>query len=146
VKSRIFGRSTWLPLAVGLMMGPTLAYRAVIPELARSPLTLRGFPLPWNGDAPIGSGAPLDVFIIPAAVDLALCLPLGFLIWALVWRKLRSARTGLRAVVIGSLWLYVALNLFMMWARMVWGGTWKLWYDDNYGQLLLDGLRASSVL
>ena len=97
--------------------------------------------MPWNGDAPLWSGPPTDVFIIPAVVDLAVYIALCAWVWSRVYRRL-ELRTGARVSIVAFAWLYAVVAVsFKSLGVLGLGGAWRLWYDISYyGALLGIGL------
>ena len=139
----MLSRHSYIPLAIGLMIWPTMAYRFSVLELPRTSITLRGFPLPWNGDAPVGSGPPIDIFLVPACIDLALYLILCAMAWRWAFTRLRASSGVVRTSVVAVAWLYAIFSVSSMTLWLVgFGGSAKAWYDTSaYESLIAVGFN-----
>ena len=139
----MIARLTCIPLAIGLMICPTVAWEISVPEFARDTVRLRGLPLPWNGDSPSGSGPPTDLFILPAVFDLAVYLFLCHALWKRLLPRLHAAPAAARVPAIAFVWLFAACGVwFLMTPFFGFGGTAMLWYDTRFYESLV-GVRLS---
>jgi hypothetical protein len=134
----MLGKYAFVPLAVGLMIGPTVAYEVEVHEFPRSSITLRGLPLPWNGDAPLGSGPPIDVFIVPALVDVVAYLVLSAIVWSRLYPRLMTTSAAVRVSIVALAWLYAIFAISVLSVGVYgFGGSWMLWYESHYYESLM---------
>lgn len=131
------GRIGYLPLALGLMIGPTLTYRVAVSDW--EPTTLRGFPLPWHGDLAIGSGPPIQIFVIPALIDLAFYLALCFFLWRGVSRRLqRRGHAEIPQPVVAAVWAYALAGVSLLALHgLMFDWFWSAWYDTTFYEGIL---------
>ncbi len=124
---KILKQSTWVPLALGLMIFPSLIFNVALDNAGSD---YYGFPLPWNSRGLVSS-LTKDIYLLPLCVDLLFYGALSFIIFR-YWQK-RSSKPVIRKALYGMVWFYgLAAFLYIMLVVNIYDMFFYFWYDHSF--------------
>lgn len=122
-------RLSFIPIAIGLMLFPSLVWDVLITDGGDS--EFYGFPIPWNSRG-LATSLTKDVYLIPLLVDVAFYLLIAFFIWRCLSRYLFRLGNLPRTTAIALIWLYGLIAMIWIFLHFAIGSFFYIWYDYEF--------------